>query len=141
MSPTCEIIYYLRKSDSDAAYGPEIPYYIGNLIMLSTKNRRWEYKSKYEKQMAKFFPRWDGPFNVTEVHTESSSYTLDIPSHAYPVFHASQLKPHHVNDPVLFPTCELTQPGLILTADGLKEYTINKILDVHHHGCRWQFLV
>jgi len=94
-----------------------------------------------EKRTAKFFPRWDGPYVVTDVHPEVSTYTLDIPTNAYPVFHTSELKPHLDNDTSLFPNRELLQPGPTITADGLQEYTVEEIIDSQRRGRGWQFLV
>jgi hypothetical protein len=90
--------------------------------MLSTKHCRHKYKKKGKSRMAKFFPRGDGPYQITHTHPKSSSYTLDIPTNTYPLFHASKLKPHTPNDPVLFPVRQLSQPGPILTPDGLEEH-------------------
>ena len=94
-----------------SARAPDPGYKIGDFVMLSTTNRRHEYKKKGEKRTAKFFPRWDGPYRITECHTEASTYTLDIPTDAYPTFHAAQLKRHVANAPSLFPACEFEQPG------------------------------
>lgn len=105
------------------SHGPDPHYEVNDLIMLSTTNRHHEYKRKGEKQTAKFFPRWDSPYCITHVHPEASTYTLDIPTNAYPVYHASELKTHHANDPFLFPSCELVQLAPILTADSLEECT------------------
>ena len=66
---------------------------------------------------------------------------LNIPMNAYPVYHASKLKPHIANDASLFPGCELAQPGPILTADGLEEHLIDEIVASRCRGRRWQFLM
>lgn len=126
---------------ADTSRRPDPHYEVNDLVMLSTANRRHEYKKKGEKRTAKFFPRWDGPYRITHVHPEASTYTLDIPTNAFPVYHVSELKTHHANDPLLFPSRELTQPAPILTADGLEEYLVDEILDVRRRGRGWQFLV
>ena len=91
--------------------------------------------------MAKFFPRWDGPYRVTKCHPEASAYTLDIPTNAYPTFYAAQLKHHFENDATLFPSHKFDQPGPILTPNSHKEYLVNKIVDSRRQGKGWQFLV
>jgi len=128
---------------ANADRGREVVYAIGDLVMLSTLHRRNEYKKKGEKCVAKFFPHFDGPFKVTKTHPETSSYTLEMPNspNSFPSYHASELKPHFANDPTLFPSCVLPQPGPIITSDGLKEYHIDRIIDSRHHGSSWQFLV
>jgi hypothetical protein len=80
---------------------PDPMYKKDNLVMLSTVNRRHEYKKKGEKCSAKFFPRWDGPYCITDTHPEAS---INIKTNAYHVYHVSLLKPHHANDDKLFPS-------------------------------------
>ena len=70
-----------------------------------------------------------------------SSYTLDIHLNTFPVYHASELKPHYTNDSNLFPSRVLAHPGPIVTKHSLEEFTVNEILDSRSQGCRWQFLV
>ncbi|KAG6838026.1 hypothetical protein C0991_002585, partial [Blastosporella zonata] len=40
---------------------PEVPYNVGDLVMLSTLNRQREYLHKSDGRAAKFMPRYDGP--------------------------------------------------------------------------------
>jgi hypothetical protein len=83
---------------ADTTRGPDPHYKEGNLVMLFTTNWRHKYKKKGEKCSAKFLPRWDSPYLVIEAHPEASTYTLDIKTNTFPIYHASQLKPHHPND-------------------------------------------
>jgi hypothetical protein len=116
---------------------------VGDWVLLSTLHRQQEYKKKGEKHVAKFFPRWDGPFRINETHPSTSSYTLDMGcmTTIYPTFHASEIKLYHANDLLLFPSCELPKPGPILMTDGFIEHQIDCILDSRKHGWGWQFLV
>jgi len=41
----------------------------------------------------------------------------------------------------LFPSCEHACPGPVMTAEGLEEYAIEKILDERHQGHGYQYLV
>ncbi|KAF9440231.1 hypothetical protein P691DRAFT_633359, partial [Macrolepiota fuliginosa MF-IS2] len=54
----------------------------------------------------KFMPHYDGPFEITKAHPESSSYTLALPqsSQIHPTFHTSQLKAFIPNDNMNFPS-------------------------------------
>jgi RNase H-like domain found in reverse transcriptase/Reverse transcriptase (RNA-dependent DNA polymerase)/Integrase zinc binding domain len=87
---------------------PEHPYAVGDWVMLSTKNRRKEYMQKGKTRVAKFMPRFDGPYKILTAFPEKSSYTLQLPNSSctFPGFHASQLKPYHENDASLFPERE-----------------------------------
>jgi hypothetical protein len=120
---------------------PDPMYKKNDLVMLSTVNRRHKYKKKGDKCSANFFPRWDGPFCITDMHPEALTYTLDIKTNAYPVYHMSLLKPHHANDDELFPSQRLAQPGPILTNKGLEEFLVEEIINSQRHGHGWQFLV
>jgi len=126
---------------ASSSRSPDPNYAVGDMVMLSTLNRRHEYKKKGEHQTAKLFPRWDGPYRVTNAHPTASTYTLDIKSNAFPVYHTSELKPHFANDSSLFPNRELACPGPILTGDGLEEFTVDQIIDLRRRGRGRQFLV
>jgi hypothetical protein len=79
---------------------PEIPFNIGDKVMLSTLHRRQEFKRKGDKRAAKFFPRYNGPYDIINAHSQTSNYTLELPNspHTYPTYHASELKPFVPND-------------------------------------------
>jgi hypothetical protein len=91
--------------------------------------------------VAKFFPQWDGPYRITDVHPEVSTYTLDIATNAYPIYHASKLKKYLTNDDVLFPSRALSQPKPVVTSDSLEEYMVERISDSCRRGRSWKFLV
>ena len=122
---------------------PEPPFQIGDKVMLSTLHRRQEFKKNSEKQVATFFPRYDGPYNIIDAHAATSNYTLELPNNpnTYPTYHTFELKNFVPNDPILFPGHELSQPMPILTPDGLEEFLVEEILDSRRHGRGWQYLV
>ena len=59
---------------------PEIPFKIGDKVMLSTLHRCQQFKKKGEKWVAKFFPHYDGPYDIIDVHIETLNYTLELPN-------------------------------------------------------------
>ena len=122
---------------------PEVTYKEGDLVMLSTENRRRNYKRKDKKRVAKFMPRNDGPYTVVKAFPEKSEYTLRLPNNpkTFPGFHSSLLKPFIPNDPTLFPDREFTQPGAVVTEDGTEENMIDKIVDARRRGRGKQYLV
>jgi hypothetical protein len=122
--------------------GDEVPYKVGERVMLSMLHWHWGCKAKGEKHVAKFLPRFNSPYTITKAHPETSTYTLEIPnSRIFPTFHALELKTFVANNATLFPMCELAQPGPILMENGLEEYFVEEILEASHRGCGWQFLV
>ncbi|GLB33345.1 hypothetical protein LshimejAT787_0102290 [Lyophyllum shimeji] len=88
-------------------------------------------------------PRFDGPYEVTHVHPESSSYTLKLPDgvNVFPTFHASLLKRYEANDNDLFPSRMLSMPGPIVTEDGEEEFFIDKIVDERNRERGKQYLI
>ena len=111
--------------------------------MLLTLHHCQQYKKKGGKQAAKFFPHYDGPYDVVDSHAETSNYTLELPNapNTFPTFHAFKLKPFIPNDPTLFPGRELSQLLPILTPDSLEEFHVQEILNSRRHGRGIQYLI
>jgi hypothetical protein len=111
---------------------PEIEYNVGDKVMLSTKNRRREFKEKVgDGRVAKLMLRYDGPWEILESRPETSTYKLDLPNYTniFPIFHASQIKPFTPNDDDSFPSrknAEIPPPVLV---DGELENYVERILD------------
>ena len=117
--------YHANKTRRD-----DPKYAIGDLVILSTLNRRREYKNSEDKRVAKFMPRFDGPYLVTDIHEKASTVTLDLPNtfHIFPIFHTSLVKPFHQNDGCKFPRRTLEKPGPV-DVDGVEEHVVEKIVD------------
>ncbi|KAG9223840.1 hypothetical protein CCMSSC00406_0007702 [Pleurotus cornucopiae] len=110
----------------------EIPFKTGDKVFLSTTNRRKEYKHAGDDRVAKFMPRYDGPYEITRCFPERSTYTLLMPNSpdVFPTFHASQLRRFVENDVELFPSRELDRPeAVIVDGTGEEEWLVDKIVD------------
>jgi hypothetical protein len=123
--------------------GNEPKFNVGNLVYLSTAHRQKEYTTGDNKRVAKFMPRFDGPYPIVSTNPESSTYTLDLPQHTnvYPTFHVSELKRHVPNNAELFPSRELQCPGPIVTPTGQELWEIECILDKLKRGRGHQYLI
>ena len=106
------------------------PFEVGQKVRLSTLHRRREYKSKNEKRVVKFMPRFDGPYKITKINKDNSTVTLDLPRSPdiFPVFHTSEVMPFIENDDSLFPSRALHTPEPVNVNDNL-EYFVERILD------------
>lgn len=115
---------------SNTSRGPSVSYQIGDKVMLSTLNRRKDYKSTDERRVAKFMPRYDGPYLVVDTHKEASTVTLDIPNapNIFPTFHTSHIKPFKQNNNNKWPARSLERPGPLFVND-TPEYLVDKIID------------
>lgn len=110
---------------------PDIPFAVGDQVMLSTLHRRQQFKKKGKKRAAKFVPCYDGPYNIIDAHIATSNYTLELPNspNTYPTYHASELKAFVPNNASLFPSHELLNPQPVVTPDGLEEFLVQDIID------------
>ena len=115
---------------SNSSRGDSVKYKIGDKVMLSTLNRRREYKSQGELRVAKFMPRYDGPYLVVEVHEAASTVTLDIPNapNIFPTFHTSHIKPFKENDNSKWPSRTLERPGPV-SPENPSDYLVDRIID------------
>ena len=116
---------------SNSSRGSTVSYKVGDKVMLSTLNRRQDYKSNDGRHVAKFMPRYDGPYLVVDTHEDASTITLDIPNapNIFPTFHTSHIKPFKENDDNKYPSRSLERPGPLLMVDDAPEYQVDKILD------------
>lgn len=134
----------ISQANSANAHRDKEPVFtVGDLVYLSTAHRRREYTTGNNRRVAKFMPRFDGPYKIIIAHPESSNYTLDLPAHTniHSTFHASELKKHVPNDTTLYPSRELQTPRPIITPSGAEEWEIEHILDRRPRGRGFQYLV
>ena len=119
------------------------PFTVGSCVRLSTWHRQKEYKAKGEKCVAKFMPRYDGPYTVIDIDEQHSTVTLDLPNspNIFPTFHTSQIIPYIESDTQKFPSRYFEELEPIITEDGNKEQYIDKILDARRHRRGYQYLV
>ena len=121
---------------------PDFPYNVGDKVMLSTMNRRRDYKTKGKQRASKFMPRFDGPYMIIDTHPTASTITLDMPNapNLFPTFHTSNVKPWHPNDDTKFPSRTITSPGPI-NVDGVEEFLVESIIDHKRVGRGHRYLV
>lgn len=125
-----------------ASRSPETPFSIGDSVYLSTSNRRREYMHAGENRVAKFMPRFDGPYKIVGANPARSSYTLDLPNapNTFPVFHSSLLRRFVPNDADLFPSRELERPEPVLV-DEEEEWFVERIIDERKGRSGMEYLV
>ena len=110
---------------------------------MTTLHRRNEYKAKGEKRVAKFMPRYDGPYTVIDTDEKHSTVTIELPNapNVFPTFHTSEILPYIECDTDLFPSRKFEEPPPILTPEGSEEFFIDRILDQRRRGRGYQYLV
>jgi hypothetical protein len=117
-------------------------YAIGDKIMLSTLNRRKDYRNKNHHRAAKFMPRFDGPYQIVDVNSDADTVTLDIPNspNLFPTFYTSHIKPWLPNDDIKYPSRTLEEPGPI-DVNGVEEFLVHSIIDHKKIGRGYRYLV
>ena len=125
-----------KKRSDDMGYKP------GDQVMLSTLNRRRDYKRTGEQRVAKFMPRFGGPYLITDVNPNVSTVTLDIPQtlNLFPTFHTSHVKSFKPNDNIKFP-CRTTNKPRPIEVDGVPKHVVEKIIDCKTFGKHFKYLV
>jgi hypothetical protein len=119
------------------------PFKVGDRVKLSTFHRRREFKAAGELRVAKFMPRFDGPYKILETNEATSSVKLELPpgSKVHPVFHTSLVLPYKENDPILFPSREFSKPNPVISDTGDTEYFVRDIVDERRSGRGYKYLV
>lgn len=120
----------------------DLEFKVGENTMLEMAHWRRDYMQKKSGRVAKFMPRWDGPYEILEF-PELSTYKLAMASSSVQctMFHAAHLKKHMENDNDLFPDRKMECPGPIMTEEGSTEYFVDHILDERPQGRGKQYLV
>src|SRR5262245_58475799 len=64
-----------------------------NMKMYIISPRGCKYTQRGDKRTAKFFPCFDGPYEISKSFPQTSTYVLDLPGNTniFSTFHASQL--------------------------------------------------
>ncbi len=133
----------VQATQANKSWGTKLCFNIGDFVILSTTNHWREFREKVDGRMAKLMPRYKGKYYVIASFPEAVVYSIDMLNapHMYIIFHASELHPYYDNNPSLFPSCELEQPGPVVIADGQQEWLIECIIDEWQCGRGKQYLV
>ncbi|KAE8541724.1 hypothetical protein D1P53_001896 [Cryptococcus gattii VGV] len=128
------------KLKMSTAFHPQTDAYkVGDWVWLDTQNRLKEFRAgDGEFRAAKFFPCFQGPYQVQEANPTLSVYRLHMNDKTYPKFHGHLLKPYlaapcfHQTSPLIpTPHSNSSPPS------NSQHRRILQILDDRHHqGCR-----
>lgn len=134
-------IHQAHKVNKDWSADPA--YQVGGKVLLAMAHQWRDYMQAKDRQVAKFMPHYNGPYNVIQAYPKCSSYklVLALTSKAHPTFHVANLQPYIPNDNTLFPERASHAPQPLITADGNTEYFIDHILKQCAWGRGHQFLV
>ncbi|SGY26736.1 BQ5605_C018g08765 [Microbotryum silenes-dioicae] len=115
---------------------------VGDKVLVDSQDRRLRYKADGEARSTKFFPRFDGPYEVLAARPETSNYKLKLNpgDKTHNVFHVSKLRRWVANDGEAFPGRHAAEPAAIIV-QGNEEWEVEHIVDEKGKGKRKKFLV
>jgi Chromo (CHRromatin Organisation MOdifier) domain len=121
---------YASRSRRDFQFG------VGDSVLLSTK---YFIPEAFRKRKSKLAAKFSGPYEIIEV-ISPVAYRLLLPvgSKAHDVFHASMLKPYHVDantEPSTLP------PLPVVMQDGEEEFEVESIISHRRQRSKSQYLV
>lgn len=122
---------------------PETAYNIGDWVWLDTRNWLKEFHAgDGEYRTAKFFPHFQGPYQVQEANPTLSVYCLHMNNKTYPKFHGHLLKPY-LSSPHFHQTSPITQHAgpNIAPPCGDQHRCLLQILDDRRHCSHRQLRV
>lgn len=64
-----------QAHQSNKSHSPTFPFKTGDMVILSTLNRRCEIQARDTNRVAKFMPRFDGPFLIKNTDEKHSSHS------------------------------------------------------------------
>jgi len=76
-SLTATKISQAHHTNKDHSLDPT--FKVRECMMLATTHRQHDYMQKKNGCVAKFMPQFNGPFKVTKVYPDTSTYTLHLP--------------------------------------------------------------
>jgi len=109
----------------------EVEYEVGQMVYLSTTNLNMK------SQTPKLTPRFIGPFKIIQ-KVGKVAYKLEFPNSIkiHPVVHVSKLRKHKDGQRIFpsRPTDVTRPPPDVITATGLEEYEVERIVDHRYRG-------
>lgn len=115
---------------------PEVVYKVGDWVWLDTRNWLKEFRAgDGEFCAAKFFPCFQGPYQVQEADLTLSVYRLHMNDRTYSKFHGHLLKPY-LSSPWFHQTSPVTQPP-----DTDRHCILQILDDQKYHGQRQLWVV
>ncbi|SCZ88693.1 BZ3500_MvSof-1268-A1-R1_Chr10-2g03048 [Microbotryum saponariae] len=121
---TLAIAKIRQANQSNKARKSEPEFAVGDKVLVDSRDRRLRYKADGEARSAKFFPRFDGPYEVLAARPETSNYKLKLNAgdKSHNVFHASKLRRWTDNDGAAFPeiSTPLVRPRWRFSEQGLQ---------------------
>jgi len=122
------------KKQADRKRGEVKEYQVGDLVLLSTKDLKWQMKGR---RMEKLTERFVGPYKVKGViPTNAVELELLKTVKIHPVVNVSRIRRYREQV-----WGQKKQPALPVIIEGEKEYEVEKIINKRRRYGKWEYLV
>jgi len=122
------------KKQADRKRGEAKEYQVGDLVLLSTKDLKWQMEGRRTEKLTE---RFVGPYKVKQI-VLTNLVELELPRTVkiYPVINMSKIRKYKKQ--VLG---QKKQPAPPVIIEGEKEYEVEKILSKRKRYGKWEYLV
>jgi len=122
------------KKQADRKKGEAEEYRAGDLVLLSTKDLKWQMKGR---RMEKLTERFVGPYKVKRV-VSTNAVELELPKtvRIHPVVNVSRIRRYQGQV-----QGQRKQQALPVIIEGEEEYEVEKIVNKRKRYRKWEYLV
>jgi len=122
------------KKQADKKRGEAEEYRVGDLVLLSTKNLKWQMKGRRTEKLTE---RFVGPYKIKKV-ISTNTVELELPKTVkiYPVVNVSRIRRYREQV-----RGQKKQLALLIIIEGEEEYEVEKVMNKRKKYGRWKYLV
>jgi len=122
------------KKQADRKRGEAEEYRVGNLVLLSTKDLKWQMEGK---RTEKLMERFVGPYKVKRV-VSTNVVELELPKmvRIHPVVNVSRIRRYKEQV-----QGQKKQPALLVIIEEEEEYEVEKVINKRKRYGKWEYLV
>jgi len=122
------------KKQADRKRGEAEEYRVGDLVLLSMKDLKWQMEGR---RMEKLTERFMGPYKVKRV-ISTNAVELELPKtiKIHPVVNVSRIRKYKEQV-----QGQKKQLALLVIIEGEEEYEVEKIMNKRKRYSRWEYLV
>ena len=122
------------KKQADRKRGESEEYQVGDLVLLSMKDLKWQMEGRWTEKLTE---RFVGPYRVKRV-ISTNMVELELPRtiKIHPVVNVSRIKRYREQV-----RGQKKQPALPVIIEGEEEYEVEKIMNKRKKYGKWEYLV
>jgi len=122
------------KKQADRKRGEAEEYWVGDLVLLSTKDLKWQMEGRRTEKLTE---RFVGPYRIKRI-ISTNAVELELPRTVkiHPVVNVSRIRRYKEQV-----RGQKKQPALPVIIEGEEEYEVKKIMNKRRRYSKWEYLV